>query len=134
MSMTIRLLSVVCALLMATAITSTGAVAAGKEHNLVIHVDENDKQKMTIALNMVEQTIKLWEARGDTVKFEIVAHGPGLHMLRADTSPVRKRIGLMSTQIEGLRFSACANTMRRVKAKEDKEVKLLPEAELACPH
>ncbi|MCP5367407.1 MAG: hypothetical protein H6907_13910 [Hyphomicrobiales bacterium] len=104
------------------------ARAEGQAHKLVIHVDENDKTKMTIALNIVEQTVKLWQDRGDTVTFEIVAHGPGLHMLRADTSPVKKRIGLMSTEIDNLSFSACANTLRKQEAKEGKTVPLVPEA------
>lgn len=104
------------------------AVAEGQEHRLVIHVDENDPQKMNMALNIVEQTVRLWEERGDTVVFEIVAHGPGLHMFRADTSPVKKRIGLIGTQVDNLEFSACANTLRKHNAKAGKDVPLIPEA------
>ena len=51
---------------------------------------------------------------------DIVAYGPGLHMLRADTSPVQDRI----KQLKGMafpsnvQFSACANTKENMEKKE----------------
>lgn len=106
------------------------AWAEGKMRKLVIHIDENNPAKMNLALNIAEQTTKEWERRGDKVQIELVAHGPGLHMLRADTSPVKKRIGVITTNLDNLTFSACNNTLRKHSKKLGKAVELIPEARM----
>ncbi|MGD1880493.1 MAG: DsrE family protein, partial [Kiloniellaceae bacterium] len=67
---------------------------------------------------------------GQAVEIEVVAYGPGLHMLRADTSPVKERISAMSLEIEGLTFSACANTLKGMTKKEGKAVELVSESHM----
>lgn len=104
------------------------AMAEGKMHYLAIHVDENDPVKMNIALNNAKFVTKYYREKGEDVKVEIVAHGPGLHMLREDTSPVKTRIASMSLEQGNLAFSACGNTMRGMKKKEGKDVPLISEA------
>jgi hypothetical protein len=64
------------------------------------------------------------------VAIEIVAYGPGLHMLRQDSSPVKERIAAMSEKNPHLTFSACNNTKQRMEAIEGKEIVLLPQAKL----
>lgn len=108
--------------------TGQSALAEGKAHYLAIHVDENDKTKMNIALNNAANVIKYYEAKGESVTIEIVAHGPGLHMFRADTSPVKGRIAAMSLEHENLAFSACGNTIRGMTKKEGKAPQLISEA------
>ncbi len=104
------------------------AMAEGKVHYLAIHVDDNDKGKMNIALNNAANVTKYYEAKGETVKIEIVAYGPGLHMLREDTSPVKTRIAAMSLEHENIGFSACGNTLTGMTKKEGKAPKLVSEA------
>ena len=104
------------------------ALAEGQVHYLAIHVDDNDKAKMTMALNNAANVTDYYEAKGDTVKIEIVAYGPGLHMLREDTSPVKGRIAAMSLEHENLGFSACGNTLNGMAKKEGKAPKLISEA------
>jgi intracellular sulfur oxidation DsrE/DsrF family protein len=104
------------------------AMAEGKMHYLAIHVDENDPMKMNIALNNAKFVTKYYRGKGEDVKVEIVAHGPGLHMLREDTSPVKTRIAAMALEQGNLAFSACGNTMRGMKKKEGKDVPLIAEA------
>ena len=106
----------------------SSANAEGKVHKLVLHMDENDPKKMNLALNIVEQSKKEWARRGDTLIVEVVAHGPGLMMLRTDKSPVKKRIGLIAIQQENVSFSACGNTMKKMGKKEGKAITLIPEA------
>lgn len=108
--------------------TAYEAIAAGKEHRLVIDVNENNPQKMNLVLSIVEVVNKEFAAAGDTVKIEVVAYGPGLHMLRADTSPVRQRIGAVQLAAQDLRFAACGTTMAKMGKMSGKEVKLIPEA------
>lgn len=104
------------------------AMAEGKVHYLAIHVDDNDKAKMNIALNNAANVTKYYEAKGETVNIEIVAYGPGLHMFRKDTSPVKSRIEEMSLLHENLSFSACGNTKARMSKKEGADIPILEEA------
>ena len=109
-------------------VTGQPALAEGKVHYLAIHVDDNDKAKMNIALNNAANVTEYYESKGETVKIEIVAYGPGLHMLREDTSPVKSRIAAMSLQHENLSFAACGNTLNGMTKKEGKVPKLVSEA------
>jgi intracellular sulfur oxidation DsrE/DsrF family protein len=104
------------------------AMAEGKMHYLAIHVDDNDPMRMNIVLNNAKNVTKYYRDKGDDIKIEIVAHGPGLHMLREDTSPVKTRIAAMSLEQDNLAFSACGNTMNGMAKKEGKEVQLISEA------
>ena len=106
------------------------ALAEGKVHYLAIHVDDNDKAKMNMALNNAANVTEYYETKGETVKIEIVAYGPGLHMLREDTSPVKGRIAAMSLEHENLSFSACGNTLNGMTKKEGNPPKLVSEAAL----
>lgn len=110
------------------AVSGQPALAGGKTHYLAIHVDDNDKGKMNIALNNAANVTKFYESKGEKVNIEIVAYGPGLHMLRADTSPVKSRIAAMSLQHENLSFSACGNTKSIMSKKEGAEIPILSEA------
>ena len=88
-----RLLVPFCAAVVAavTLLQAPVTVAAEKSHKLAIHVDENDAQRMNLALNNAKNVTKYYRAKGEEVEIEVVAYGPGLHMLRADTSPVKTR-------------------------------------------
>ena len=75
------------------AITSSRPFAAdGKPHRIAIQVDQNDPQVMNLALNNATNVIEYYRGKNEDVDVDIVTYGPGLHMLRADTSPVQDRI------------------------------------------
>lgn len=116
------------ALAAALALPLTPALAQGKSHKVAIHVDESDPQRLTLALNNVENIQKYYAAKGEKVAIEVVAYGPGLVMLRADTSPVKDRIAAMSLEYAELRFSACENTRAGMTKREGKDVPLVKEA------
>ena len=99
-----------------------------KAHKVAIHVDENDPARMNMALNNVVNVQQYYDSIGETVDIELVAYGPGLHMFRADTSPVKDRISVMSLEMENLTFSACGNTHAAMSKKEGKTIELLDEA------
>src|SRR5687767_7087861 len=71
------------------AATSTRAKAAPKDHRVVIQVTQNEPALMNIALNNAQNLINHYQGKGEHVDIEFVAYGPGLHMLRSDTSPVK---------------------------------------------
>lgn len=123
-----RYLVLALAAALAAPLAPRAAAAEGKIHKVAIHVNEGDAQRMNLALNNVENVEKYYAARGEAVTIEVVAYGPGLHMLRADTSPVKDRVAAMSLQYKELRFSACENTRAGMAKREGKEIPLLKEA------
>lgn len=61
-------------------------------HKVAIQVNQNDKAVVDLALNNAKNIVDYYKEKGETVAIEIVTYGPSLHMLRADTSPVKERI------------------------------------------
>jgi intracellular sulfur oxidation DsrE/DsrF family protein len=123
-----RFLVLALAAALAASLAPGAALAEAKTHKVAIHVNEGDAQRMNLALNNVENIQKYYAAKGETVAVEVVTYGPGLTMLRADTSPVKDRVAAMSMQYPELRFSACENTRAGMAKREGKEIPLVKEA------
>lgn len=106
--------------------------AAKKEtqvrNKLAIQVDENNAATMNLALNNAENVIEYYKSKNETVDVQIVTFGPGLHMLRTDTSPVKARIAEMSLANPNLQFAACENTRAKMNKAESKEIPIMSEA------
>ena len=117
------------ATLLAIALASPAFCGEAK-HRLAIHVDQNDPQVMNLALNNATNVIEYYRARSEDADVDIVTHGPGLHMLRADTSPVKDRLKrLKELAFPGnVQFSACSNTKQGMEKTGGKEVAILSEA------
>ena len=99
-------------------------------HKVAIQVNQNDKAVMDLALNNAKNIIDYYKEKGETVAIEIVTYGPGLHMLRADTSPVKERIAPMSLENPNLVFIACGNTQANQSRAEGKPISLISEAKV----
>ena len=105
------------------------SAASGKVlHKVAIQVSQNDKAQMDLALNNAKNIIEYYKGKGEPVAIEIVTYGPGLHMLRSDTSPVKDRISPMALENPNLKFIACANTQANQSKAEGKQVALIGEA------
>lgn len=102
-------------------------MSAKKRHRVVIQVSENDPKIMNLALNNAENLTKFYEQAGETVQIEIVAYGPGLNMVRSDTSPVKDRLAALGSHLKHVTFSGCGNTMNAQSKQESKNISLLPE-------
>jgi intracellular sulfur oxidation DsrE/DsrF family protein len=103
-----------------------------KTHRLVIQVNQNDPAVMNLALNNVTNVIQHYRAKGEDVDVDVVTFGPGLHMLRADTSPVQDRIKSLKNFAfpSKIQFSACNNTKEGMEKKEGHPIDVLSEAVL----
>src|SRR5712671_2801866 len=110
------------------AFASASPAADGKPHRIAIQVDQNDPQVMNLALNNATNVIEYFRARNEDVDVDLVTFGPGLHMLREDTSPVKDRIKALAKRTKGLSFRACANTQENMSRAEKKTISLVPEA------
>jgi intracellular sulfur oxidation DsrE/DsrF family protein len=104
-----------------------------KPHRLAIHVDDNDPGKMNLALNNAQNVTQYYTGKGEEIEIEIVAYGPGLHMLRADTSPkqVQGRVKSFSESMPNITFAACEVTrgkMAQAEGKKPADIPLLKSA------
>ncbi len=124
----IRVTTLLKAITAAILLTVSSSYAGETDHQVAIHVDENDPATMNLALNNIANVKKYYDSKGESVKIELVAYGPGLHMFRSDTSPVKDRLSVMSLEIDNLTFSACGNTHRNMSKKAGKDIELVDEA------
>ena len=69
--------------------TAAVAVADRKPRRLILQVNSNDPAMMNLALNNATNVAQYYKDLGENVAIDIVTFGPGLHMLRDDTSPVK---------------------------------------------
>jgi uncharacterized protein len=101
-----------------------------KTHRIAIQIDQNDPQVMNLALNNATNILDYYRTKNEDVEIDVVIYGPGLQMLRSDTSPVRERIKhLRETVPRGkLVFSVCNNTKMGAEKAEGHAVFILPDA------
>jgi intracellular sulfur oxidation DsrE/DsrF family protein len=101
-----------------------------KPHRVAIQVNQNDPAVMNLALNNATNVIEYYRAKGEDVDVDVVTYGPGLNMLRADTSPVKDRIKSLKDAAfpSKIQFSACNNTKEGMEKKEGHAIDVLSEA------
>ena len=100
------------------------------EHRLIVQVNTNDPATMNLALNNATNVTQHYKDLGEKATIEIVTFGPGLHMLRDDTSPVKARIKAISESTPSISFGACGNTRENMSKVENKEIPLMAEAKV----
>jgi uncharacterized protein len=112
------------------ALASSALAADGKTHRIAIQVDQNDPAVMNMVLNNATNVIEYYRAKSEDVDVEVVAYGPGMHMLRADTSPVADRIKHLKELVfpGKIQFSACGNTKQGMEKTEGHAIPIVPEA------
>ena len=118
------------AALLSIAFAASSLAADTKPHRVAIQVNQNDPQVMNLALNNATNVLEYYRGKNEDVEIDIVTYGPGLHMLRSDTSPVQDRLKrLKELVLPGkLQFSACNNTKQNMEKAEGKDVPILSEA------
>lgn len=99
-----------------------------KARRLILQVNTNDPAMMNLALNNAANVEQHYKSIGEKVQIEIVTYGPGLHMLRDDTSPVKDRIRSLAETSKSISFAACDNTRANMRRVEQKEIPLISQA------
>lgn len=114
----------------AKSLKALAAIPAPKPHRILIQVDQNDPAVMNLALNNATNLIDYYRAQHVDIKIDLVTYGPGLHMLRDDTSPVKDRIKQLKDYAfpSTVQFSACNNTKENMEKKEGKPITIVSEA------
>jgi intracellular sulfur oxidation DsrE/DsrF family protein len=95
---------------LATAAAQSAGSNTSKRHKLVLQVSDADPAKWNLALNNAENVQE--DVGAANVDVEIVAYGPGIGMLKAD-SVVASRVA--DATKAGVKVVACQNAMRSHK-------------------
>lgn len=98
--------------LMLTNVSVQAANKAFADKKVVLQISDPNPFKQTLVLNVANNLIKHYGP--DRVDIEIVAFGPGLRLLFADNAN-KGRVGSLVSN--GVRFSACKNTIRAMGKK-----------------
>ena len=101
-----------------------------KTHHLILQVNSSEPAMMNLALNNATNVEQYYKSLGEKVEIEVVTFGPGLHMLRDDTSPVKDRIKAIAEKMPAISFKACGNTQDNMHKAENKDIPLVAQATL----
>ena len=82
----------------------------GQKYRVVFHVTESNPQKWNIVLNNVGNIQQ--DLGKDNVIIEVVTHGPGIDMLKAESSVGARLAQALDNNVV---LAACENTMRNAK-------------------
>ena len=118
------------AALLSIAFVASAVAADPKPHRLAIQVNQNDPQVMNLALNNATNVLEYYRGKNEEVEIDIVTYGPGLHMLRSDTSPVQDRLKRLKEMAfpSKVQFSACNNTRQGMEKTEGKAISVVSDA------
>jgi hypothetical protein len=110
MRTSVALWAVACLLLLGDPQVHAGDDLA--ERKVVLQITDNTPDKQELVLNVASNLVKHYGA--GSVDVEVVAFGPGLPLLLADNA---HRDRVQSLEAEGVRFSACENTLKGMTKK-----------------
>ena len=108
------------------ALVPAAKAATEGQHRVALQVDTKDAETMTVALHNATNVLDHYAAAGGPAAIELVAFGPGLHMFRVDTSPVKDPLAAFHAKYPDVILSACENTKRGMEKAEGKTIELLP--------
>ncbi len=92
---------------------------------VVLQISDPNPFKQTLVLNVAQNLLKFYGP--DRVDIEVVAFGPGLRLMFKDNAQAG-RIAALADQ--GVRFSACENTIANMGEKLGHEPALNPDAKI----
>lgn len=93
------------------------------EHRLALQLSDRTPEKQALVLSVANMMLKQYGV--DKVAIDVVAFGPGIDLLRAD-SPNRVRVDSLVSQ--GVHFDICMNTVETVERETGKKVPINPNA------
>jgi len=99
-------------------LSGTVACLADEKKKIVLQISDSSQEKQTLVLNVADNLMGVY---GDKLEMEIVAFGPGLRLLLADSINNQRVKGLAD---KGIRFSACRNTYKKMSKLSSKKLEL----------
>jgi intracellular sulfur oxidation DsrE/DsrF family protein len=105
-------------------------VQVPKAHRIVFQVNSDDPAAMRHAITNSLNAIKSYGDKNEAVAIEIVGYGPGVHMFRVDTSPVKDLLQFLRANHPDVRFSVCGNTKMIMEKNEGHPLALVDGAQV----
>ncbi|MCA1401857.1 hypothetical protein [Bradyrhizobium sp. BRP56] len=141
-----RTLTVVTGLVLAFAVPFaatmllTGSVAAVSKpepkkpeprmHRLVLPINSDDPTTMRALISTALNLPKYYRERNEPFEIEVVAYNAGVHMLRADTSPVKDLLRVVRGLTPDIRLVVCEATKLGMERAEGHPLVLLDHVDL----
>lgn len=113
-----RLLAVAALGVLLASVSPAVAQTPDGIHRLALQVTEANLAKMNLVLDVAANVSRHYSGIGEEVEIEIVAFGDGIHMFRADTSPVKKRLVNFMQSMVNVTYQACGNTLDTMERNE----------------
>lgn len=95
---------------------------------VVLHLFSDEPAQMQAAVQMAERLATARDRQGRPFRVELLANGPGLHLLRVGGSPYSERVTTLHRKYANLRLVACHEAIKRMQER-GVEVTLLPGVE-----
>ncbi|MCP1846676.1 MULTISPECIES: DsrE family protein [Bradyrhizobium] len=141
-----RTLTVVTGLVLAFAVPFaatmllTGSVAAVSKpepkkpeprvHQVVLPINSDDPTSMRALISTALNLPKYYRERNEPFEIEVVAYNAGVHMLRADTSPVKDLLRVVRGLTPDIRLVVCEATKLGMERAEGHPLVLLDHVDL----
>ena len=116
---------VILAILIGLSALASAEAAEPRPHRVAIQVSEADPARMTLALNNAINIVKAYQARNQAVEVRVVTFGPGVTLVRADTSPLAARVKSFVESVPEVGFDVCDNTLTALHKAEGKDIPIL---------
>jgi len=104
--------------------------ASVRMHRLVLPINTDDPTTMRALISTSLNLPKYYQERNEAFTIEVVAYNAGVHMLRADTSPVKDMLRVLRTVNPNIRFVVCEATKLGMERQEGHPVTLIENVDL----
>ena len=109
---------------------ATEKAAPVSMHRLVLPINTDDPTTMRALISTSLNLPKYYQERNEAFTIEVVAYNAGVHMLRADTSPVKDLLRVLRTVNPNIRFVVCDATKLGMERQEGRPVTLIDGVEI----
>jgi uncharacterized protein len=99
-------------------------------HRLVLPINTDDPTTMRALISTSLNLPKYYQERNEAFTIEVVAYNAGVHMLRADTSPVKDMLRVLRTVNPNIRFVVCEATRLGMERQEGRPITLIDDVDL----
>lgn len=99
-------------------------------HHLGLPINSDDPTTMRALISTALNLPKYYRERNEPFEIEVVAYNAGVHMLRADTSPVKDLLRVVRGLTPDIRFVVCEATKLGMEHAEGHPLVLLDNVDL----
>jgi uncharacterized protein len=104
--------------------------ATVRVHRLVLPINTDDPTTMRALISTSLNLPKYYQERNEAFTIEVVAYNAGVHMLRADTSPVKDMLRVLRAVNANIRFVVCEATKLGMERQEGRPITLIDDVDL----